>query len=297
MTRLLDGRVALVTGAATGIGKAIAADLARHGAKLVLADPGTSIDGMGADPTRVKEAAGEIGPDAVPFADSIASPAAAASAVALAVKRFGGLDIVVNNAAIRRDVPIFAMEPRDWEAVIQTNLSAAAYVTAAAAQVLRENAATGRRGDPYRWGRIVNIVSTAGLYGEQGQAAEAGAKAGLFGLTRATALDLADSGVTVNAVAPIAATRATADEARTTTPGAHHVASFVSFLCGPDAQGISGQVFGVRGRELVLFAQPRPVARIVARGGDWTKEDLAAAIAQAFAPSFADLSTDREAFD
>lgn len=298
MTRLLDGRVALVTGAATGIGKAIAADLARHGAKLVLADPGTSIDGMGADPIRVKEAAGEIGPDAAPFADSIASPSAAASAVALAVKRFGGLDIVVNNAAIRRDAPIFAMEPRDWEAVIQTNLSAASYVTAVAARVLRENAVTGRRGDPYRWGRIVNIVSTAGLYGDHGQAAEAGAKAGLFGLTRATALDLADSGVTVNAVAPFAATRATAaDEARATTPGAHHVASFVSFLCGPDAQGISGQLFGVRGRELVLFAQPRPVARIVARGGDWTKEDLAAAIAHAFAPSFADLSTDREAFD
>ncbi len=104
--------------------------------------------------------------------------------MALAVKKFGGLDILVNNAAILRDAFVFKLEPRDWEAVIQTNLSAAAFMTAAATPVLRDNAKAARGGNPYGWGRIVNIVSTAGLYGNYGQAAYAGAKAGLVGLTR-----------------------------------------------------------------------------------------------------------------
>ncbi len=304
MSELLQDRVALVTGGARGIGKAIVEDLVRHGAKVVIADNGTGIDGNGADPGPATALAAALGDRAIAFTESVASPSAARAVVAAARETFGALDILVNNAAILRDAFVFKGDPGDWDAVLRNNLSAAFYLIAAATPAMREQVKAAR--PP---GRLVSIVSTAGMYGNYGQASYGSAKAGLIGLTRIAALDLARAGVTANAVAPFAATRVTdiiqpaneaqaAYKARAMKVSPTHVATFVSYLCGPAASSISGQIFGVRGREVFLFSQPRPVARLVNEAADWTPESLAEAIeAGDFTDNYSALTTDLETFN
>jgi NAD(P)-dependent dehydrogenase (short-subunit alcohol dehydrogenase family) len=303
MTGVLEGRVAIVTGGGRGIGRAIAEGLVGQGAKVIVADNGASIDGDGGDPTVARETAEALGKNAVPFSDSVASPGVARHLVEIAVKQFGGIDIVVNNAAIVRDALVFRADPRDWDAVIRNNLSAPFYLINAASAVLREQGKAGRgEAGGYDWGRIVNIVSSAGLYGHPGQAAYASAKAGLFGLTRVAAMDLAHAQITANAVAPFARTRVTdviqpANEAERTYKeralkiGAHHVAHLVTALCSSAGKGITGQLLGVRGREVFLFGQPRPIARLEAGSPEALAQDLTAC----FGDRFTDLTTDLEA--
>ena len=169
MTGLLEGRAAIVTGAGRGIGRAIAEALVAEGANVVVADNGASIGGEDGDPKVAQEAAGALGKKAIAFSDSVASPGAAKALVEIAVKNFGGIDLVVNNAAILRDAFVFRADPRDWDAVIRNNLSAAFYLINAASAVMREQGKAGRGGSAgYDWGRIVNIVSSAGLYGNLG---------------------------------------------------------------------------------------------------------------------------------
>ena len=304
MSDLLRDRVAVVTGGARGIGKAIVEDLVAHGAKVVIADSGTGIDGTGADPGPAADLAAALGGRAVAFTESVASPGAARAAVEAARDGFGALDILVNNAAILRDAFVFKGDPGDWDAVLRNNLSAAYYLIAAATPVMRDQVKADR--PP---GRLVSIVSTAGMYGNYGQASYGSAKAGLIGLTRIAALDLARAGVTANSVAPFAATRVTdiiqpandaqaAYKARALKVSPAHVAAFVSYLCSPAAAGISGQIFGVRGREVFLFSQPRPAARLVNEAADWTPETLAAAIdGSDFADKYSALTTDLESFN
>ena len=309
MTGTLQGRAAIVTGGSRGIGRAIAESLAREGASVIVADNGASIAGDGGDPSVAQEAAQAIGNKSIAFTESVASPGTARQLVDLAVKTYGGIDIIVNNAAILRDAFVFRMNPLDWDAVIRTNLSAAFYLINAASGVMREQGKAGRggqgaKGDGYDWGRIVNIVSSAGLYGNLGQAAYASAKAGLFGLTRVTAMDLARAGITANALAPFAKTRVTdiiqpANEAqkvykeRALKIGAHYVANVVSALCSPAGKAITGQLLGVRGREVFLFGQPRPVATLAADAPATLAKDMI----DRLGPKFTDLTTDLEAFN
>jgi NAD(P)-dependent dehydrogenase (short-subunit alcohol dehydrogenase family) len=223
--------------------------------------------------------------------------------VALAVKHFGAIDIVVNNAAILRDAFIFKAQREDWERVIQTDLTGAFATLAAATPWMREAVKQGRAP-----GRIVNIVSTAGLYGNFAQSAYAAAKAGLVGLTRSAAMDLARVQIHCNAVAPFAATRVTesiqpaneaqaAYKARALTVPAGYVARLVAWLCAP-ACAVTGQIFGVRGREVFLFSQPRPVARVVTPPLDeLTSEALDNLVSLEMRERFTDLTTDLEAFN
>jgi len=305
MTGLLEGRSAIVSGAGRGIGRAIAEALAAQGASVIVADSGVSISGDGGEPSPAKEVAEKIGKKAIAFTESVASPGIAKQLIEIALKEFGGIDIVVNNAAILRDAFVFRMDPADWDAVIRNNLSAAFYLINAASAVMREQGKKGRGGkEGYDWGRIVNIVSSAGLYGNLGQAAYASAKAGLFGLTRVTAMDLQRAAITCNAVAPFAKTRVTdiiqpANDAQKTYKeralkiGAHHVANLVTALCAPAAKGVTGQLLGVRGREVFLFGQPRPIAKLeVAK-----PETLAADLTAQLGGKFTDMTTDLEAFN
>ena len=304
----LDGRVAIVTGGARGIGAAISALLAARGAAVVVADNGAAIDGRDADPAVARDFAAGLGPRAVAYVENMADPAAAAAAVALARESFGGIDIVVNNAAILRDALVFRGAVEDWDAVIGNNLSGAFYLTASATAAMRDQAKAGRGGGTYAWGRVVNLVSSAAFIGNYGQASYASAKGGLTALMRITALDMARTGVTCNAVVPFAHTRVTemikpanerqaAYKERGLKVPAEHVARLVCYLCSPAARSVTGQILGVRGREVFVFTQPRPAARVIAEGGAWRDDALADAVESGLRAHFAPLETDLEVFN
>lgn len=302
MTGPLDGRVALVTGGGRGIGMAISRSLVENGAKVLVVDSGTGIDGNGSDPTVADDLVANLGPSARAFTESIASPSAARAAVDAAIAAFGGLDIVVNNAAILRDGFLFQSDPEDFEAVIRTNLMAPWYLLNAATPVLRDQTSAGRA-----HGRIVNMVSSAGLYGNYGQAAYASAKAGLYGLTRVAAMDMARASCTANAIVPFARTRVTeviqaeSDQQKTYKGramriDADHLGVFVAWLCSDNAAKISGQLFGVRGRQILMFQQPRPMRSAVAPGAFWSFDELTTQVGD-WRKDFAPLITDLEAFN
>ena len=289
----LRDKVAIVTGGARGIGLAIVEELAAQGASVVIVDSGVSISGEPLEPEIAQQVAQRVA-GSVAVCGDIADPEVAREAVDLACRKFKSVDIVVNNAAIIRDAFIFKSDAESWDATIRTNLSGAQRLLGAATPVMREQAKNGRAP-----GAIVNIVSTAGIYGNLGQSAYGAAKAGLIGLTRVVAHDLARSRIRCNAVAPFAATRVTesikpaneaqaAYKAKALRVPARHVARLVSFLGSDRAAHVTGQLFGVRGREVFVFSQSRPAQRLLQPDQSF---DL-----RALEPHFTKLVTDLEAF-
>ncbi len=308
LSKALEGRVALVTGAARGIGKATATEFVRNGARVVVADSGVNIDGTEPDSSVIDEVSGSLGENVQGCSLDMANPESAHEAVKIALERWGRLDIVVNNAAILRDHFIFKARPEDFNEVVRVNLAAAYHVLASATPVLREQAKSADPDSAYSWGRIINIVSTAGFYGNFGQSSYASAKSGMMGLTRAVALDMMRSGITANAVAPFARTRVTDtiipanDEQeiykkRAMKISPDYVARVVAALCSDSGRHISGQLIGVRGREVFLFSQPRPVSSVEIDRDSWNAVSVAEKLNSKFGELFVPLRSDLEDFN
>jgi NAD(P)-dependent dehydrogenase (short-subunit alcohol dehydrogenase family) len=300
MQDLLAGRGAIVTGGARGIGLAVAQTLGLLGARVLIVDNGAALDGGPEDPAVTELAAMRV-PGAIGLALDVAAEGAAEQVVGLALEAFGALDLVVNNAAIEVDGRIGEGRREPFERALRINLVAPWAMAAAAVGPMRRQARAGRRP-----GAIVNVGSAVGLFGRAGRAAEASSKAGLVGLTRTLALELADARIACNALVPFAGTRAIRalgdDDAalaafrdRTASLGASHVAHLVAFLASPQAAGISGQLLGVRGREVFAWTQARPAASCF-QPRAFDADEFAQAL-RGLRRDFADLSDDVEAFD
>jgi NAD(P)-dependent dehydrogenase (short-subunit alcohol dehydrogenase family) len=247
---LLDGKVAIVTGSGGGIGRAHALLLASEGAKVLINDLGGTRDGAGNDQSAANQVAEEIkkaGGQAAPSYASVATAEGAAAIVKGAVDAFGRADILVNNAGILRDKSFLKMDEPMWDSVIAVHLKGTFLCSQAfAKQVVAQGGG----------GRIVNTTSVSGMLGNFGQANYSAAKAGIYGLTRTTSIELQKHRITVNAIAPIAKTRMTEDlpmfqGVDTLTP--EHIAPAALFLASDLCGDRTGHVLAVAGARLYAF--------------------------------------------
>jgi NAD(P)-dependent dehydrogenase (short-subunit alcohol dehydrogenase family) len=296
MGDLLEGRVAVVTGAGQGLGRAEAIGLAEQGAKVVVNDLGTAIDGRGSSRGPADEVVAEIkkaGGAAVASYASVAEPDSAESIIKTAVDTFGKLDVLVNNAGFTRDRMVYNVPDDEWDTILKVNLYGTFYCLRAACRVMRAQG----------YGRIINTSSHAGL-GNLGQASYAAAKEGVVGLTRTVAYDMGRYGVTCNAVRPVAGTRGFQEmvkekglrEAWVKMWGQElaerrlkqmlelnqpeDVAGLVVYLASEKAGNINGCVFEVWHGHIGIYADPPPVAQVLWKEGRWTPEELAETLPQ-----------------
>jgi NAD(P)-dependent dehydrogenase (short-subunit alcohol dehydrogenase family) len=292
-------KVAVVTGAGRGIGRAVALALADAGWALVVNDLGAGPEGSGSDEGPAEEVVRLIGKDG---GEAIASTAdisdwdAARGMIRSAVAEFGRLDGVVNCAGILRDTIFHKMVEADWDSVLKVHLKGSFAVSRAAAEVFREQGS----------GAFVHMTSTAGLIGNLAQANYSAAKNGIVGLSRSIALDMARYHVRSNAIAPFAwsrligtlpentpAERTRVARMQRMTP--EQIAPLAVYLLGDEAADISGQVFVVRGNEVMLMSQPRPL-RTMAKLDGWTTESLAGHFGPAIRSSLVPLETSPQVF-
>jgi len=270
---LLENRVAVVTGAGRGIGRQFALELAAQGAAVVVNDLGVSLrgDAEEVDPaTAVCREIESAGGRAVPSHESVTDFAAAERIIGTAVDAFGAIDILVNNAGIVRDRTLVKMTEDDFDAVVATHLKGAFNCTRHAAPRMKEAG----------YGRIVNVTSSAGLRGNFGQTNYGAAKAGIMGMTFVWALELARSGITVNAIAPAGATRMTAalagdgdgDVDPRLDPAMN--APLVAYLASDRAGHVNGQLFGRTDFSYTLFQHPKQIAWMH-RDGGWDADSVA----------------------
>lgn len=276
---VLTGKTVLVTGGGNGIGKEVALLAANEGANVVVNDLGGSLtgdDAGGAGPAEtVAQEIIAAGGKAVSNSESVTDMAAVKDMVTQALDTFGSLDAVVNPAGILRDGMFHKMSEDDWKSVIDVHLHGTFNVTRASVEHFREKEA----------GSYVLFTSTSGLIGNIGQANYAAAKMGIAGLSRIIAMEGARKNIRSNIIAPFAWTRMIASIPVKDEAGAERVermkngmradqvAQLAVALCADKAKDVSGQIFSVRGNEVVLFDQPRPVKSMTMTEG-WTPESL-----------------------
>lgn len=275
---MLDGKVVAVTGAGRGVGREIALLCAKEGASVVVNDLGGTAEGEGADLTPAQETVNDIkaaGGIAMANGASVSDPAGAVSIIEDAVKTYGQIDAVVNNAGILRDRIWHKMSHEDWNAVIDVHLNGCFNVSKAATPYFRDQGS----------GSFIHFTSTSGLIGNFGQANYSAAKLGIVGLSQSIALDMARVGVRSNCIAPFAWSRLIAtipatDEAaakrieRMKSMSADKIAPLVAFLASDASKEVTNQVFAVRKNEIFVFSKPRPI-RSMHKAEGWTPQTIA----------------------
>jgi NAD(P)-dependent dehydrogenase (short-subunit alcohol dehydrogenase family) len=289
--RMLEGRVAIVTGAGRGIGSAEAERLSGYGARVVVNDVGVATDGSETGETPADEAAAviaEAGGEAIADSHDISAPEGGEAVVEAALDAWGRVDIVVNNAGIGRPHMVFNLEDAEWADVLRVHLTGTFAVSRRACRWWRAEHKAGRGG----YGRLVNTSTGLLLYGGAGQSNYVAAKAGVAAFTDAVATEMAPYGVTANTIMPSARTRlanigwridrAQAQEEEFDPTDPVHVAEMVCYLASPAAGWLSGQCFQVRGGmvEHVRTWEVDTQAERHDRG--WTAPELAAEIPRLF---------------
>src|SRR3954466_6749787 len=265
---ILDGKVAIVTGAGGGIGREHALLFAREGAKVVVNDLGSDRHGGGKGGEMADRVVAEIksaGGDAVANYDSVATREGADGLIWSALNKFGKLDVVVNNAGILRDKTLLNMSEQDFDLVINVHLKGTFLVLQAAARVFKVQG---------KGGRIVNTTSLSGLLGNFGQGNYAAAKGGIYSLTRTASMEFQRMGVTVNAIAPVALTRMTSDlqmmkQLDTSKLGPEYIAPVAAFLASDLAADITGAIVGVQGGKLFVYKMIETEG-VTREGGPWS---------------------------
>ena len=287
---MLDGKVAIITGAGRGIGREEALLMAAEGAKVIVNDVGASRAGEGADVHPAEQTVQDIksaGGEAALNTDDVSSWAGAQALVAQAVDTWGKLDILVNNAGILRDKMSFNMEESDWDDVIRVHLKGHFAMSHHAAVHWRNRSKAGEDVSA----RIINTASEAGLFGNAGQANYGAAKAGIAAMTIILGRELSRYGVTVNAISPRARTRMTedlfgemakAEEGKFDAFGPENVAPLVAFLATDEAADINGQNFVVFGGSVWVMDGWSPAGNVT-RDSRWTIKELADSKSQLFA--------------